>query len=174
MIPCGTPGFSAGKLVDYPIASPRGRRSIVEQAKPHRYRSKGIMHTVGDPIRTLVVDDSPAALHSICYFLRLQPNITVVGTATDGREGLASAYALHPDLALIDVQMPVMNGIEAAARLRQDLPATRIIMVTAHDSPEVRQACRASGADGFIAKEHLDEELPALLEHIFTCDKSRV
>jgi DNA-binding NarL/FixJ family response regulator len=132
------------------------------------------MHTVHDPIRTLVVDDSPAALHSICYFLKLQPNISVVGTATDGREGLASAYALHPDLVLIDVQMPGMNGIEAASQLKRNLPATRVIMVTVHDVPEVRQACRESGADGFIAKEHLDEELPALLEHIFTCDKSRV
>lgn len=125
------------------------------------------------PIRTLVVDDSTAALHSICGFLKLQPDIVVVGMASDGREGLESARVLHPDLVLVDVQMPVMNGIEAAVRLRQDLPATRIIMVTVHDSPEVRQACRESGADGFIAKEHLDEELPALLEHIFACDESR-
>ena len=126
------------------------------------------------PIRTLVVDDSTAALHSICGFLKLQSNIDVVGTASDGREGLASARVLHPDLVLLDVQMPVMNGIEAAAQLRRDLPATRIVMVTVHDSPEVRQASRESGADGFTAKEHLDEELPALLEQIFACDESRV
>ncbi len=126
------------------------------------------------PIRTLVVDDSASTLHSICGFLKSQPNIDIVGTATDGSQGLASAHALHPDLVLMDVQMPVMNGIEAALRLRQDLPATLIIMVTVHDTPEVRQACCESGADGFIAKEHLDEELPALLEEIFTCDKSRV
>ncbi len=124
-------------------------------------------------IRTLVVDDSIAALRSICCFLKLQPNIDIVGTARDGRQGLASAHGLRPDLVLIDVQMPVMNGIEAAARLRHDLPDTRIIMVTVHDSPEVRQACRESGADGFIAKERLDEELPGLIEHIFTCNESR-
>lgn len=132
------------------------------------------MHTVHDPIRTLVVDDSPAALHSICYFLKLRPNITVVGTATDGREGLASAYALHPDLVLIDVQMPGMNGIEAASQLKRDLPATRVIMVTVHDSPEVRLACRQCGADGFIPKEHLNEELPVLLQQIIACDQARV
>ena len=125
------------------------------------------------PIRTLVVDDSTAALHSICGFLKLQPNLEVVGSASDGREGLASARALHPDLVLLDVQMPVMNGIEAAAQLRRDLPATRIVMVTVHDSPEVRQACRESGANGFIAKEHLDKELPTLIEQIFACDESR-
>ena len=118
-------------------------------------------------VRTLVVDDSAAALQSICGFLNLNPDIDVIGTASDGNEGLARAHALRPDLVLVDVQMPVMNGIEAAARLRQDLPTVRIIMITAHDSPEVRQACRASGADGFIAKEHLDEELPRLLQHMF-------
>ncbi len=125
------------------------------------------------PIRTLVVDDSAAALHSICRFLKLQANIELVGTATDGCQGLTSAHDLHPDLVLLDVQMPVMNGIEAATRLRQDLPDTHIIMVTVHDSPEVRQACRESGADGFIAKEHLDEELPTLIEHIFARNESR-
>ncbi len=140
----------------------------------HRHRSKGIMDIRHRPIRTLVVDDSASALHSICCFLKLQPDIDIVGTATDGCQGLASAHALHPDLVLMDVQMPVMNGIEAALRLRQDLPATLIIMVTVHDTPEVRHACREAGADGFVAKEHLDEELPALLEEIFTCDKSRV
>jgi DNA-binding NarL/FixJ family response regulator len=124
------------------------------------------------PIRTLIVDDSIPALRSICQFLKLQPNVEIVGTASDGCEGVASAGALHPDLVIIDVQMPRMNGIDAAAQLRRDLPATRIIMVTVHDSPEVRQACRESGADGFIAKEHLDEELPALIEQIFAFDKS--
>jgi DNA-binding NarL/FixJ family response regulator len=132
------------------------------------------MHTAREPIRTLVVDDSPAALHSICYFLKLQRNITVVGTATDGHEGLASAYALHPELVLLDVQMPGMNGIEAASQLKRNLPATRVIMVTVHDSPEVRLACRRCGADGFIPKEHLNEELPGLLQQIFACDQASV
>lgn len=140
---------------------------------PQQHRFNGTMDMRRQPIRTLVVDDSPAALHSMCGFLKLQPNLEVAGTASDGREGLASAHALHPDLVLLDVQMPVMNGIEAAAQLRRDLPATRIVMVTVHDSPEVRQACRESGADGFIAKEHLDRELPALIEQIFACDESR-
>ena len=140
---------------------------------PYRRRSQRTMDALPQSIRTLVVDDSAAALHSICRFLKLQPNIDVVGTAADGCQGLASAHALHPDLVLFDVQMPVMNGIEAAARLRQDLPGTRIIMVTVHDSPEVRRACRECGADAFIAKEHLDEEFTATVDDIFTYDKKR-
>ncbi len=123
-------------------------------------------------IRTLIVDDSAAALNSVCGFLKLQQNVEIVGTAADGSEGLSAAHALHPDLVLMDVQMPVMNGIEAASRLRQELPATRIVMVTVHDNPEVRQACRESGADAFIAKEHLDEEFPVLIEQMFVYNKS--
>ncbi len=125
------------------------------------------------PIRTLVVDDSAAALRSICVFLKLNPEIDVIGTAPDGRQGLAAAHALRPDLVLVDVQMPVMNGIETAAQLKQDLPTTRIIMVTAHDSPEVRKACHDSGADAFIAKEHLDEELSGVVEQIFNISEKQ-
>ena len=136
--------------------------------------SRSRMEVRRQPIRTLVVDDSATALHSICGFLKLQPNIDIIGTASDGRQGLASACALHPDLVLMDVQMPVLNGIEAAAQLRQDLPATRIIMVTVYDEPEVRQACCKSGADGFIAKERLHEELPELIEDLFTQAKSKL
>ncbi len=149
-------------------ASTRTRLRIGPEVMPHRHHSKGSMDVRGQPIRTLVVDDSAVALNAICSFLKLQPNIDIVGTASDGCQALASAHALHPDLVLIDVQMPVMNGIEAAQRLRQDLPDTRLIMVTVHDTPEVRRACRESGADGFVPKECLHEELPALLEHVLT------
>lgn len=120
-----------------------------------------------EPILTLVVDDSPAALNSICYFLNLRPDIHVVGTAANGREAVIAAQALRPDLVLMDVQMPVMSGIEAASQLIRELPRTRVIMVSVHDLPEVRQACEECGADGFIAKERLDEELPCLLQRIF-------
>lgn len=125
------------------------------------------MHKRPEPIRTLVVDDSPVALHSICCFLQIQMDIHIVGTARDGREALRAAQALRPDLVLMDVQMPVMNGIEAASQLIRDLPATRVIMVTVHDCSEVRQACQECGAHGFVAKEHLDEELLPLLQRIF-------
>lgn len=118
-------------------------------------------------IRTLVVDDSPVARHSICSFLRMLPEVKVVGTAGDGLEAIALAMTLQPDLVLLDLQMPAMNGLEAAAHLRRTLPCAHLVMVTVHDTPGVRQACRESGAQGFVAKEHLDEELPPLLVEMF-------
>ncbi len=89
----------------------------------------------------------------------------------------AGRYEDHgsdPDGLLMDIKMPVMNGSEATARLRGNLPATRIIITATNDTPAVRQACRDSGADGLIAKENLCKELPALLEQIFACKKSGI
>lgn len=118
-------------------------------------------------VRTLVVDDSPIALRSICSVLQELPLIKVVGTAGDGRQAVALASALRPDLVLLDVQMPVMTGVEAVPRLLHELPGTRVVMVTVHDTPEIRQACIECGAHGFIAKEHVDRELPSLLMQMF-------
>lgn len=96
------------------------------------------------------------------------PQVKVVGTAGDGLEAIALAAALQPDLVLLDVQMPAMNGLEAASELRRSLPGARLVMVTVHDTPGVRQACDECGAQGFVAKEHLDRELPPLLLRMFS------
>ena len=125
------------------------------------------MQTTQRRIRTLVVDDSPIAVHSICAVLERQPEVEVVGTAQDGREALSLAQALRAELVLMDVQMPIMNGIEAARELSGKCPAIRVVMVTIHDRPELRGVCRESGAKGFILKQQLHQELPTLLRQLF-------
>jgi DNA-binding NarL/FixJ family response regulator len=118
-------------------------------------------------IPTLVVDDSPAFLRAFCSFLQEQPNLRVVATARDGREALALAEKLQPELVLLDVQMPGMNGVEAARQLGAQCPATCVVMVTALDAPELRQACLQCGARGFIHKNVVRQELPPLLQKVF-------
>lgn len=103
----------------------------------------------------------------MCSVLERQPEVEVVGTAQDGRKALALAHTLHPELVLLDVQMPVMNGIEAATELSREFPAIRVVMITGHDSPEIRQACRDCGAQAFIPKEHLNQEFPAVFQQLF-------
>ncbi len=88
-------------------------------------------------IRTLVVDDSPRARHAVCYFLETQKEIQVVGTAPDGRQALEQIETLRPDLVLMNIQMPEMNGWETTEHLRARFPKTRVIMITLHDGPEV-------------------------------------
>jgi DNA-binding NarL/FixJ family response regulator len=118
-------------------------------------------------IPTLVVDDSPAFLRAFCSFLQEQPNLKVVATARDGREALTLAHKLQPELVLLDVQMPGMNGVEAARQFGKQCPAICLVVVTALDAPELRQACLKCGARGFIHKKDLRQELPPLLQRVF-------
>ncbi len=118
-------------------------------------------------IRTIVVDDSPAALHAICSVVARQPNLEFVGAATNGREALALARSLRPDLVLLDLEMPIMGGVEATSYLEREFPTTRIVIVTIHDAPALRKLCLERGARGFIAKDALHEELPIVVRELF-------
>ena len=103
----------------------------------------------------------------MCSIVARQPNLSIVGSATNGREALALARGLRPDLVLLDLEMPVMDGIEATSCLGRECPATRVVVVTVHDTPELRKLCHDRGACGFIAKDALKDELPAVVLTLF-------
>lgn len=113
-------------------------------------------HT-GSPqrVRTLVVDDSEVALRTISTILKICGRVEIVGTAGDGMEALEKTRELNPDLVVMDLQMPRMNGFESATHIRKECPLTRIVHVTTHDDPQVKEASRASGADHFMSKGHI-------------------
>jgi DNA-binding NarL/FixJ family response regulator len=112
----------------------------------------------------LVVDDSELALKSISTMLKICGRLEIVGTAADGLEALEKARELRPDLVVMDLQMPRMNGFESATHIRRERPDTRIVHVTTHDDPEVKEASRASGADHFLNKSNL----PRVFCQVFT------
>jgi len=118
-------------------------------------------------IATIVVDDSPRALRAMCSVVACQQELSLVGAATNGREALALARGLRPDLVLLDLEMPVMDGVEATSRLGQECPAARVVIVTVHDTPELRKLCLERGAHAFIAKDALKDELPAVIPKLF-------
>lgn len=122
-------------------------------------------------IRTIVVDDSPRALRAMCSVVERQRNVRLVGAATSGREALALARSLHPDLVLLDLGMPVMDGIEATSCLGRECPATQVVIVTAYDTPEVRKLCYKRGARAFIAKDAFGDELPMVIRQLFDAGK---
>lgn len=125
------------------------------------------MHSAVRSVRTVVVDDSSTFLRSLCSFLRDIQSIQVVGAADSAQEAFDVVEQLKPDLVLIDLQMPGMNGLEATALFRRRYPQMRVIMVTMHDTPELRQASLEKGAHGFVAKNRLGQELPGILERVF-------
>jgi DNA-binding NarL/FixJ family response regulator len=104
-------------------------------------------------VRVLVVDDQQLIREGIASLLDIQPGIAVVGTAANGREAVERVGALGPDLVLMDVRMPEMDGVEAAAVLRRTAPGCRVVMLTTFDDEDyVVQALRA-GAAGYLLKD---------------------
>jgi DNA-binding NarL/FixJ family response regulator len=111
------------------------------------------------PVRVLVVDDQRLIREGIASLLSIQPGITVVGMASDGREALEKAIALDPDVVLMDVRMPECDGAQATGRIRRELPRCQVVMLTTFDDEEyVVQALRA-GAAGYLLKDLPAREL---------------
>jgi len=118
-------------------------------------------------IRVLLVDDSAAFLDAAVRFLNSLPGVEIVARAASAAEGLARAAALRPDLVLMDVVMPGMNGLMAVRLVKQGVDAPKTVILTLHDTEAYRSAAKAAGADGFIAKVDFVVELPRLLESLF-------
>jgi DNA-binding NarL/FixJ family response regulator len=118
-------------------------------------------------IRVLVADDSAAFRNAFGLFLERLPQVEVVGIAEDGEHALILVASLRPDLVLMDLKMPRLNGLQATRKLRAEFPGVRVIMITLHDSKEVKAASTAAGADCFIPKRCLRDELPGALAQLF-------
>ncbi len=129
-------------------------------ADERRLRDVGSMR----PIRVLLVDDSPEFRDAAAAFLARDPRVLVVGQAGDGQEGLRLVQELVPDLVLMDLAMPVLNGLVATRRIKALEGAPSVIIASLHDGPEYRSSSREAGADGFLSKSELIEGLPVILE----------
>jgi len=106
----------------------------------------------GGRIRVVVADDQRAVLDGLALMLGLMPGITVAAVAADGAQALAAAARHHPDVVLVDLHMPVMDGIEATRRLTAEHPGTAVVVLTTYaDDASVLEALRA-GARGFLTK----------------------
>ncbi len=116
-----------------------------------------------EPIRLLVADDNADFRAAVLAFLRSQPGLAVIGQANDSRTALAQARTLRPDVVLLDVGMPDLNGLEAARLIGRDSPEVRVIMLLPIVSEEYADAALSSGAAGSVPKERLDSDLlPAI------------
>jgi len=114
-------------------------------------------------IRTLIVDDHADFRQRVKEFLASEPEIEVVGEAADGQEAILKARELQPDLVLMDVRMPGINGISATRQLKEEMPEVKVIMLSLFDIDEYRKAALDSGASGYVVKKNLVQELiPAI------------
>lgn len=115
------------------------------------------------PLRILLVDDSLPFLESATRFLSEEACLEIVGRASSGKEALEQVMRLHPDLVLMDLAMPGMNGLEATRQIKLQGDAPYIIVLTLSDSNEYRIAAEAVGADGFVSKSDFSTALLPLI-----------
>ena len=110
-------------------------------------------------IRVLVVDDHTMVRTGICSVVSLQKDMEVVGEAIDGRDGFDKALRLLPHVALVDILMPVMSGIEATKLIHKECPETKVLILTQYDEEENMIVAKQSGAYGFIPKKAASTDL---------------
>lgn len=109
--------------------------------------------------RILVVDDYAAWRDRMRSLLMAHPEWNVIGEACDGQEAINKATEMQPDIVLLDVAMPTLNGIDAANIIRHQCPKSRILFVTQDGDDDVRSAAMRSGAAGYVLKANLANEL---------------
>lgn len=115
------------------------------------------------PIRLLVVDDQAAVRESLAVMLDLDPEIEVAGTAANGCEAISEAERLEPDVVLMDLDMPVMGGVEATSALRRSRPAMPVVVLSTVDDDESVFGALRAGARGYLTK---DSERAALVQAV--------
>ena len=117
--------------------------------------------------RVLLVDDNQDFMKAAKRFLRGVPGLELVGQANSGEQALELSAALHPDLVVMDLAMPGMNGLAATRRIKQQPNAPKVVIVTLHTHSALRALACDAGADGFLQKDHFVDELPRLLAALF-------
>jgi len=120
--------------------------------------------TPGKPVHVLVVDDVLEWRVRIRSILQQRPEWHVIGEACNGLEAVQRTEELRPDIVLLDIRMPILNGIEAAKRIRQDSPHSRIIFVTQENDAEIKVAALATGAEGYLLKANAQNQLLSIIE----------
>jgi DNA-binding NarL/FixJ family response regulator len=114
-------------------------------------------------IKVLIADDDERFRWRIGQFLATEPYVEIVGEAATGHEALTCARELTPDVVLMDVRMPGMNGVSATRCLKEEMPDLKVIVLSVYDLDEYRNAALASGASAYVVKKSMIEELiPAI------------
>jgi DNA-binding NarL/FixJ family response regulator len=125
-------------------------------------------------VSVLLVDDNPIFLHCAKRFLQKRRDVIVVGTVSGGKWAVDLAQNLKPDVALIDLSMSDLPGLELIPLLRAALPEIGIIALTLLDTDDYRQAALAAGADGFVSKNTMNTDLMPAIQRIAHFDRAEL
>jgi DNA-binding NarL/FixJ family response regulator len=118
------------------------------------------------PYRIMIVEDHTLLREGLSTMIASDPQIEIVGGADNGLDAVRQAVSLKPDLILMDINMPVMNGTEALIDIKKRDPSIKIMMLTAHKAEEYIRDCLQSGADGYVLKHSTRDELMTAIHKV--------
>lgn len=131
---------------------------FVEQYAPTASPAPGGTGRIAStPMRLLLVDDNPRARHSIVALMSTHPEIQIVGEVSNGHEAIAAIETVHPDVILMDIQMPLMDGMETTRLIKSCWPQVRVVTLTIY--PHYEAESRSAGADAFLVKGCSSQEM---------------
>ena len=122
---------------------------------------------MSDKITVVIADDHTILRRGLVSLLSLNQNIRVIGEAEDGRSAVELALRLEPDVVLMDISMPVLNGLEATDHLKRVAPGIKVLILSAHDNDEYVNQVVRSGANGYLLKSTSPEELYAAIRTVY-------
>jgi len=130
------------------------------------------MSAGSSPIRILAVDDHPLVREGIAGLVGVQPDMTIVGEASNGREAIQQFRTHHPDITLMDLQMPEINGLDALIAIRREFPDAKVIMLTTYAGDvQIVRALKA-GAQAYLLKNTLHKELLETIRAVYAGKKA--
>ncbi len=116
------------------------------------------------PVHILLADDHEVVRKGLRALLETQPGWKVIAEATDGREAVEKAQTMHPDVAIVDIGMPSLNGLEATRQIVKKAPRTRVLVLTMHDTNPLIQQVVKAGARGYVLKSDVASDLVSAVE----------
>ncbi|HPC62110.1 MAG TPA: response regulator transcription factor [Verrucomicrobiota bacterium] len=155
---------SAGKESKPSQAS--ARAACAGKPASHHGAAKSPCASPGARIRVLVADDHPVVRKGLALCLSSQPEFELVGEARDGKEALDLARQLAPDVVLMDLNMPRLSGLAATESLQKELPRTKVLLLSTHNTAECVLRVLRSGARGYVLKEAPAEEIVQAIQRV--------
>ena len=129
---------------------------------------------MADQIRVLIVDDIPETRDHLAKLLGFESDIEVVGTAASGREAIEVAAKLTPDVVLMDINMPDMDGISATERLSAEVPAAAVVMMSVQGEADYLRRSMLAGAREFLVKPFSSDELTSSIRQVYTREQDKL